>query len=60
MQDEAQSSASDDEDEDMNDANPREDTPDLYRNSVLGMYRGVSPNFVLSLRLYSLLQEIDD
>lgn len=41
-QDEAQSSASEDEDDEMDDGSPREETPDLYRNSALGMYGGVS------------------
>ena len=41
-QDEAQSSASEGEDDDMNNGSPREETPDLYRNSALGIYGGVS------------------
>jgi len=45
-QDDAQSSSSEDEDEDMDDTSPREETPDLYRNSALGMYGGVSANFL--------------
>lgn len=35
---------SEDEEEEMQDA-AREETPDLYRNSALGMYGGVSGNF---------------
>lgn len=35
------SMGSDNEDEDLEDAG-REETPDLYRNSALGMYGGVS------------------
>lgn len=41
-QEEAQSSALADEDGDMDDGSPREEIPDLYRNSALGMYGGVS------------------
>lgn len=61
-QDEAQSSTTEDEDEAMEDASPREVTPDLYRNSALGMYGGVSLNFVLSsFRVNCVnLQEMDD
>lgn len=49
MQDEAQSSTSEDEDEDMDGASPREETPDLYRNSALGMYGGVSAKISITL-----------
>jgi E3 ubiquitin-protein ligase HUWE1 len=47
-QHEAQSSGSEDEDEDMDDTGPREETPDLYRNSALGMYGGVSAEFFIT------------
>ena len=50
-QDEAQSSASEDEDEDMDDTSPREETPDLYRNSALGMYGGVSAKFYFTFSI---------
>ncbi|KAF9531661.1 hypothetical protein CPB83DRAFT_79933 [Crepidotus variabilis] len=39
-QDEVEPSTSDDDDEVMDDGNAREETPDLYRNSALGMYGG--------------------
>jgi len=41
-QDETKSTVSEDEDEVMGIAGVREETPDLYRNSALGMYGGVS------------------
>lgn len=41
-QDETKSTVSEDEDEAMDVAGVREETPDLYRNSALGMYGGVS------------------
>jgi len=48
---EANSSASEDEDEVMDDAEARDETPDLYRNSALGMYGGVG----LFFHIYFLL-----
>lgn len=37
--------SSDEEDEEEEAENPREETPDLYRNSALGMYGGVCLRF---------------
>lgn len=44
--------SSDEEDEDEETENPREETPDLYRNSALGMYGGVR---LCSCCLFNLL-----
>lgn len=41
VKDDSVSADSESEDENMEDEN-REETPDLYRNSALGMYAGVS------------------
>jgi E3 ubiquitin-protein ligase HUWE1 len=43
---ESVTSGSDDEDEEMQNSG-REETPDLYRNSALGMYGGVSHKLIM-------------
>jgi E3 ubiquitin-protein ligase HUWE1 len=47
--DDAASSSEDEVEEESEEDEPREETPDLYRNSSLGMY--VSPDFYLFLQL---------
>lgn len=49
----ASSSASED-DNDLEDTG-REETPDLYRNSALGMYGGVGPGYISALIIISKL-----
>lgn len=49
VQDETKSIVSEDEDEAADVAGAREETPDLYRNSALGMYGGVSLIMVISI-----------
>ena len=52
---EPMSSASEDEDEVMDDADARDETPDLYRNSALGMYGGVGEFFLYTFGLLTFL-----
>lgn len=42
VESESSMGSEDDEDEEMEEDTGREETPDLYRNSALGMYGGVS------------------
>jgi E3 ubiquitin-protein ligase HUWE1 len=45
---ESASSSGSDDDDDLEDTR-REETPDLYRNSALGMYGGVGPGLMSAL-----------